>query len=201
MKLPPKCIFCDKVTIKIDYKKETLTNCEEKVGDRSTAQKTIHRAAVLQQDHKIIKLFENYNFLAAEAKYHRTCYKEFTRSPKPLSPNSKELTVDEEKYLNAEDDAFKRSFKYICTEIIAKAELTTLMQLTRVATGSIKQTWLEINTSAKKNLRRKIEMQFSTSLEMLQKDKRKVVVVPNTVSKEKLAIKVVKLQETVKNLT
>ena len=77
-----KWIFCDKVTIKKDYKKETLTNCEEKIGDRSTAQKTIHRASVLQQDHKIIKLCEN--FLAAEAKYHRTCYKEFTRPPETI---------------------------------------------------------------------------------------------------------------------
>ena len=36
---------------------------------------------------------------------------------------------------------------------------------------------------------------------MFQNNKGKVVVVPNTVSKEKLAIEVVKLQETVKNLT
>ena len=57
----------------------TLTNCEEKVGNRGTAQKTTHRAVVLQQHHKIIKLCENYNFLAAEAKYHCTCYIEFTR--------------------------------------------------------------------------------------------------------------------------
>ena len=35
---------------------------------------------------------------------------------------------------------------------------------------------------------------------MFQNDKGKVVVVPNTVSKEKLAIEVVKLQETVKTL-
>ena len=67
VKLPPKWIFCDKTTIKKDYKKEILTICEEKKGDRSTTQKTIHRAAVFQQ-HKIIKLCENYNFLAAEAK-------------------------------------------------------------------------------------------------------------------------------------
>ena len=107
MKFSPKCIFCDKVNTKKDYKKQTLTNCQQKVGDRSTPGKTIHRAVVLQEDHKIIKLCENYNFLAAEAKYHRTCCKEFTRPPKPLSPNSKELTVYEEKYLRAENDAFK----------------------------------------------------------------------------------------------
>ena len=105
MKLPRKCIFCDKVTIKKYYKIETRTNCEEKVSDRSTAQKTINRATALQQDRKIIKLCENYNFLAAEAKYHRTCYKEFIRPLKPLSPNSNELkttrTVDEKKYLDA----------------------------------------------------------------------------------------------------
>ena len=70
-----------------DYKKETLNNCEEKVGDRSTAPKTIHQAAVLQQGHKIIKLRENCNFLAAEANYQHTCYKEFTRPLKPLLPN------------------------------------------------------------------------------------------------------------------
>ena len=39
-------------------------------------------------------------------------------------------------------------------------------------------------------------MQFSTSLEMFQNDKGKVFVVLNIVSKEKLAIEVVKLQET-----
>ena len=57
-----------------------------------------------------------------------------------------------------------------------------LMQLTRVVAESTKQTGLEINTSTKKNLGGKIGMQFSTSL-------------------EKLAIKVAKLQETVKKLT
>ena len=98
-------------------KKETLTNCEEKVSDRSTAQKTINRATALQQDRKIIKLCENYNFLAAEAKYHRTCYKEFIRPLKPLSPNSNELkttrTVDEKKYLDAENNEFTKLLKYI----------------------------------------------------------------------------------------
>ena len=67
------------------------------------------------------------------------------------------------------------------------------MQLTYVLTKSIKQTGLEINTSTKKNLRRKIEMQFSISLEMFQNDKGKVVVIPKTVFKEKLAIELLKL--------
>ena len=67
------------------------------------------------------------------------------------------------------------------------------MQLTYVLTKSIKQTGLEINTSAKKNLRRKTEMQFSISLEMFQNDKGKVVVIPKTVFKEKLAIELLKL--------
>ena len=44
-------------------------------------------------------------------------------------------------------------------------------------------------------------MQFSNSFEMFQNDNRKVVVFPYTISKEKLAIEVVKLQETVKKLT
>ena len=67
------------------------------------------------------------------------------------------------------------------------------MQLTYVLTKSIKQTGLEINTATKKNLRRKIEMQFSISLEMFQNDKGKVVVIPKTVFKEKLAIELLKL--------
>ena len=67
------------------------------------------------------------------------------------------------------------------------------MQLTYVLTKSIKQTGLEINTSTKKNLRRKIKMQFSISLEMFQNDKGKVVVIPKTVFKEKLAIELLKL--------
>ena len=86
--------------------------------------------------------------------------------------------MDEEKYLNAENDASEKLFKYIRTEIIAKTELTTLIQLTRVLTESTKRTGLEINTSTKKNLGRKIEKQFSTSLEMFQNAKGKVMVVP-----------------------
>ena len=156
---------------------------------------------MLQQDHKIIKLCENHNFLAAEGKYYRTYYEEFTRTPKSLSPNSKELTVNEEDYLNVKNDKFKKSFKYIRSEIIAKAELATLMQLTHVATESRKQSGLEINVSMKKNLRRKIKIQFSASLEIFHKDKGNMVVVPNTVLREKLAIEIVKLQETVKSLT
>ena len=58
--------------------------------------------------------------------------------------------MDKEKYLNAENGAFKKLFKYIRTKIIAKAELATLMQLTRVVTESIKQTGLEINTPRKR---------------------------------------------------
>ena len=74
--------------------------------------------------------------------------------------------MDEKKYINAENDGFEKLFKCIRTEIIAKAQLTTLTQLTHVVTESIIQTGLQINTSTKKNLGRKIEIQFSTSLEM-----------------------------------
>ena len=58
--------------------------------------------------------------------------------------------MDEEKYLNAENGVFKKLFTYIRTKIIAKAELATLMQLTRVVTESTKQTGLEINTPRKR---------------------------------------------------
>ena len=44
-------------------------------------------------------------------------------------------------------------------------------------------------------------MTFSSSLEKFQNEKGKMVVVANTASKEKLAMEVVKLQVTVKNLT
>ena len=47
------------------------------------------------------------------------------------------------------------------------------MQLTYVLTKSIKQTGLEINTSTKKNLRRKIEMQFSYFIGNVSEQQRK----------------------------
>ena len=121
--------------------------------------------------------------LAAETKCHSICNHDFTR-PTPETIVAKfKGAVNEEKYLNAKNYAFKKLFKYICTEIIAKTELTTLTQPTRVATESITQTRLEINTSTKKNRRRKIEMQFSSTLEKFQNDKGKVVAVANTVPK------------------
>lgn len=62
-------------------------------------------------------------------------------------------------------------FKYVCTEIIGKVELTTLMQLTRVVTESIKQTLLEINSYTKKDLRRKTEMQFRPRWKFFKNEK------------------------------
>ena len=108
--------------------------------------------------------------------------------------------MNEEDCLNVKNDEFKKSFKYIRSEIIAKAELTTLMQLTHVVTESRKLSGLEINASVKKNLRRKIKIQFSASLEIFENDKGNMVVVPNTVLREKLAIEIVKLQETEKRI-
>ena len=76
--------------------------------------------------------------LAAETKDHSICNNDFTR-PTPETIVAKfKGAVNEEKYLNAKNYAFKKLFKYICTEIIAKTELTTLTQPTRVATESIK---------------------------------------------------------------
>ena len=116
----PNAYFVTRSILKKIIKNKTLTNCQQKVGDRSTPEKTIHRAVVLQEDDKIIKLCENYNFLAAEAKYHLTCCKEFTRPPKPLSPNSKELTVYEEKYLYAENDTFKNYWNIFVMKSLQK---------------------------------------------------------------------------------
>ena len=51
-------------------------------------------------------------------------------------------------------------------KLLQKLSWLRLTQLTHVVTESIIQTGLQINTSKKKNLGRKIEIQFSTSLEM-----------------------------------
>ena len=49
-------------------------------GTVSVAQKTIHEAAKLRQDVRIIRLCEILDLIASEAQYHFSCYRNYTRS-------------------------------------------------------------------------------------------------------------------------
>ena len=61
------------------------------------------------------------DIVAAEAHYHRSCYREYTRPEKPSPSSSSTAEVRDD----AEEKAFSDLFKYIQLEVI---ETTTLLQ-------------------------------------------------------------------------
>ena len=103
-----QCIFCKKVEkyIKGSKSRESLIQARQlRVDD------TVRRAAEIKQDKRILALVSR-ELVAAEAHWHHSCYKNYTRT------NSKsENTTDTEEvcdtYTEAELNAFSRLCNYI----------------------------------------------------------------------------------------
>eukprot|EP00794_Sanderia_malayensis_P020769 gene20769-22792_t len=192
------CIFCSKVVKKKKGEKETPTQCLE-----MRAQRTIHNTALRLNDPRILHLVQNHDLIAAEAHYHVTCYKSFTRvrPDKPDKAEEKDEGKDDE---DDEDDDYRikealsldKLFHYIRNEVIAKEQVTTLVDLTLKLVQYLREAGLQqILDSTKKHLRRKLENEFGSAVTMFPNDSGRIIFLPLSVSATKLASEIVELKQ------
>ena len=81
--LPSRCIFCDKASKdkKGSKTQEKLICCAESIDER------IRQIAAVRNDLKILSITSD-KLVAKEAKYHSSCYKDYTRPEKQLAGNN-----------------------------------------------------------------------------------------------------------------
>ena len=72
-----KCIFCDKTK---KYKSKKAENL--RTYDLKQVQEKIEQCAKDKAHHRIIALISTHDLIGAEAKYHPSCYANFTRPNK-----------------------------------------------------------------------------------------------------------------------
>ncbi|KAL8567726.1 hypothetical protein ACOMHN_009034 [Nucella lapillus] len=153
---------------------------------------TLRDLAVKKCDSKIIAVTSR-DVVAAEAQYHQTCYRIYTKgtSTDRLATQEKadeEMPDDEERtYKKAEDASYALLFKHIKEELMAQPDVIPLVSLTEklkmfMSMNGIK----EVKDSTTRHIRRKLEVRFGDELIMFPYKRGKVLVMPVTLSSHEL---------------
>ena len=129
------CIFCDKVGKYAKGKdvREKLIQCID-----LRAEENIRKTALAKNDSKLLAIVSR-DLVAAEACYHGTCYREYTR-PKPETGSSSTLsfTPQDHEYACIESAAYEKLSDYVRNNVLVTPNLIMLTDLTQTMISYMK---------------------------------------------------------------
>ena len=171
------CIFCGKDKyIRASSSWEPLVKATQLRVDKTLREKDLAKC-----DDKILAAITR-DILAAEAHYHRSCCRDYTRPEKIRSSASSDQEKDD-----AGERAISDLFTYIRSEVIEKQSITTMTELTKKLEMFAQARGKEkLNDGTRKHIRRKLEAEFGSILLIFPDDKGKLIVVLNSLSVEKV---------------
>ena len=120
--LPDSCIICDKKLKYVKRKPESLRKCEMK-----KTQSTLKAYAAEKKDIRMLSMISPRDLIAAEAKYHPSCYQEYMR-PKRKSKQMDDVKVA---YKRVELEAYHVVIK-TCHEMICKENIIKMQDLSNI---------------------------------------------------------------------
>ena len=98
-------------------------------------------------------------------------------------------------YTIAETSAYMRLFEYIRSEIIGSPSVVQMTDLTSKSVSFMNELEISnIKANTKKHIRRKIETEFASSLSFISTRQGKLLVLPDNLSREKLAKQYINLK-------
>ena len=144
--LPKECLFCKKIKRNKDKTKESLSLCIDKRTEES-----IKSAATNMGDFALLGILD---MIAAEARYHRTCYRQY------LTVNYKKQRLSSS-YSDAENEAYKKVISF-CVELPFYPKIIPFTSLLEIMKTTLAEKNEVISDASNKYLRRKIESDFKT---------------------------------------
>ena len=179
------CIFCEKSNkyIKKSHSREPLIQASELRADEK-----VRAAATIKMDNKILAVTSR-ELVAAEAHYHKTCYRDYTREYY-TQPRNKSATVEDgdRTYADAEDDAYQMLFANIRDDLFPNPRVLTMVDLTENLVLYMKAHGVEeVRASTKKHIRRKLQGKFGESLLIFPDHSGKLLVIPDNLKITALA--------------
>jgi len=144
--------------------------------------------AIAKGDEKIMAITTR-DIVAAEAHYHRSCYRDYTR------PEKVKTEVND-----AQDDAFKELFEYIRSYVIDAQAVVTMVHLVSKLETMMNSRGVEMQLSTRKHINRKIESEFGTALEIFPDEKGKLLVMPGNIDVKETVKKYVFLEKELEKL-
>ena len=111
------------------------------------------------------------DLIVAEAWYHKSCYRIYTKVPIIAIQTDTDHNVDEAQlqYSIAENEAYNKLFHYIRSTKFTSPCVLKFMELTAKLMDYMVQEGIQkVKTSTKKHLRRKLEAEFGASLHIFK---------------------------------
>ena len=158
--LPNKCLFCGKEKVYIKRKAEKLTKC---CGKR--VEQTIEKAATEKNDYHMLSFLTTTDLIAAEAKYHRSCYSNYTPKVKKTAVSKTEES-DKLDYKRFELEAYCLVVEH-CHHAIEEKKVLRFQDLVFIMKEYLEKNKQELKQSTKRHLRRNLEKSFKDNLKFL----------------------------------
>ena len=152
------CIFCEKSNkyIKRSHSRGPLIQASELRADEK-----VRAVATIKMDNKIL-VATSRELVAAEAHYHKTCYRDYTRKYYS-QPSNKSGTVEDgdQTYADVEDDVYQMLFANIRDDFLPNPHVLTMVELTASLVLYMKAHGVEeVQVSTKKHIWRKLQGEF-----------------------------------------
>ena len=186
--LDKNCILCPpgkhSKFIKGTRTREPLVKCSELQADAK-----LREAATRRQDTEVLAIVSR-ELVAAEAWYHKSCYRDYTRCNDADDEGLSTLdtsTDPDTGYSDAEKSAFDYLFQYIRRELFESPNVVRFIDLTTMMTAHMQSMGVEVKESTKKHVRRKTESDFGDSLHIFANEKGKLLIFPDNLSVYDLA--------------
>ena len=177
------CIFCSKDK----YQKGSKSREKLIQAVQLRADQTLRKCATQKGDENILAVTSR-DIVAAEAHYHISCYKNYTRDS-TKTPEYKDESNEEneteggELYQEIEREAYTNLLEYIRTDIIPSKKIVPMTYLTSKLESFILSGGVERMTdSTRKHIRMRLESELESSIDIFPNDKGKLLVVPGSVS-------------------
>ena len=188
----PICIFCKKDKYqKHSHTREKLTQAVQLRADQ-----TLRDTAIQKGDDAILAVTSR-DIIAAEAHYHVSCYKIYT---KPVEPGEKYLDTSENMtdydvfYQRVEKEAYSDLLHFIKNDVIPNKEIVQFTSLAMKLESFMQSRGVEhLRDSTKKHIRRKLECELGASVDIFPDDKGKLLVIPGNILLKDLVLENQKL--------
>ena len=166
--LPATCIFCKKVKyVPKTSNRENLVQCRE-----MRAESRIRKYAQITQDKHLLGLTGCYELVAAEAKYHPSCYQKCKRvtdeHAEQFEAGAAALLDDSAESNDSASKAFRFVVDHIDKTVFSANHVVPLTEISTLYVSKLLEYGHSPSDSTKRNLRRKLEQTFQDRLHFCQ---------------------------------
>ena len=186
-----KCIFCDKTS---KYKKGSNTREPLTKSCEFHSDEKIRSIAVQKMDSKMLSITSR-ELVAVEAHYHKSCYIAYTRQRPSPSVSQEEKEDSGAVYARAEQCAYEMLFNFIRQTLFTKPHVTKMVGLSeQLVLFMNMQGVTVVKSHTRKHIWRKLELEFGESLYIVPGEKGKLLVIPDNLTVQMIALEYMKLK-------